>query len=90
MSVTDAAAATAAAADDRRITKWMRTGDLGRWDGCHLHVLGRVDAQVKVRGRRVDLGEVDAAVLHGPAAVRLVDCRLSTFCLSVCAAASNE
>jgi amino acid adenylation domain-containing protein len=40
------------------------TGDLGRFrpDGCLEH-LGRADQQVKVRGRRVDLGEVEAALL---------------------------
>jgi acyl-coenzyme A synthetase/AMP-(fatty) acid ligase/acyl carrier protein len=40
-----------------------RTGDMGslRNDGCVLH-LGRKDFQIKVRGNRVDLGEVEAAL----------------------------
>jgi amino acid adenylation domain-containing protein len=39
------------------------TADLGRFreDGCLEH-LGRSDQQVKIRGRRVDLAEVEAAI----------------------------
>jgi len=43
--------------------KMYRSGDLGRWlpNGC-IEYLGRMDNQVKVRGLRIDLGEVETAL----------------------------
>lgn len=46
-----------------------RTGDLGRYlpDGT-IEFLGREDSQVKIRGHRVELAEIEAALLNHPAA----------------------
>ncbi|MGW4826632.1 AMP-binding protein [Amycolatopsis japonica] len=41
---------------------WYRTGDLVRRGGHGLVHLGRLDHQVKVRGYRVELGEIESAL----------------------------
>ncbi len=43
-----------------------RSGDLVRYDEQGLAFVGRADDQVKVGGRRIELGEVDAALLALP------------------------
>ncbi|MFW0794041.1 amino acid adenylation domain-containing protein [Gordonia sp. CPCC 205515] len=53
-----------------------RTGDLVRWRGTEtspvLEYLGRIDFQVKIRGQRVELGEIEASLLTHPAVAAAV------------------
>ncbi len=46
---------------------FYRTGDLARVDaeGC-LHYLGRDDQQIKLSGHRLELGQIEAALMHEP------------------------
>jgi len=48
-------------------TSLYRTGDLGRWlpDGI-IEFLGRIDHQIKIRGFRVELGEIESCLLEHP------------------------
>jgi amino acid adenylation domain-containing protein len=44
-------------------TRFFRTGDRARLHQHTIQLLGRRDGQVKVMGRRVELGEIESAVL---------------------------
>ncbi|WP_418124438.1 amino acid adenylation domain-containing protein [Chryseobacterium sp. PTM-20240506] len=54
-------------------TKMYRTGDLGKWlaDGT-IEYLGRIDHQVKIRGHRIELGEIDSQVLSFSESIKSV------------------
>lgn len=68
---------TAAAFVETAKGRRYRTGDLGRWlPNGELLVLGRSDSQVKLRGQRVELGEIEHRLESYPGvqqAVALVD-----------------
>ena len=53
--------------------KMYKTGDLARWlpDG-NIEYLGRIDNQVKIRGLRVELGDIESAILKFPSIAETV------------------
>lgn len=55
------------AADRARVPRIYRTGDLGRrTPEGEFEYLGRIDTQVKVRGYRVELGEIEQLIREDP------------------------
>lgn len=53
--------------------KIYKTGDLARWleDG-NIEYLGRIDNQIKIRGLRVELGDIENAILKFPSIAEVV------------------
>ncbi|MFB7500600.1 amino acid adenylation domain-containing protein [Streptomyces sp. NPDC056161] len=61
--------------DDGTMRRWYRTGDLVRQDAeGRVTYVGRADRQVKVRGFRIEPGEVERQILTLPAVRRAYVC----------------
>ncbi|WP_374338359.1 amino acid adenylation domain-containing protein [Leeia sp.] len=52
---------------DGHVLRLYATGDIGRRQGQQLSVLGRQDQQIKLRGMRVESGELEVALRSHPA-----------------------
>lgn len=66
--------------------RFFRTGDLARFIGPgKLQVIGRIDGVVKIRGHRIDVGDIEAVLLdHGNVSEAVVisrDDRLVAYCV---------
>jgi len=73
------------------IGRWYRTGDGGRLVDGELEVMGRFDNQVKIRGMRVELGDIEAGVVKASSGL-LSNCVVvlrDSFLLAYCQVSSS-
>ncbi|MCQ1575496.1 non-ribosomal peptide synthetase/type I polyketide synthase [Streptomyces parvus] len=64
---------TLSGAGDARPERLYRTGDIARWDAHgRVHLLGRTDGQIKLRGHRIEIGEIEAHLAQWPPLARAV------------------
>ncbi|MFB8139761.1 non-ribosomal peptide synthetase/type I polyketide synthase [Streptomyces parvus] len=64
---------TLSGAADARPERLYRTGDIARWDAHgRVHLLGRTDGQIKLRGHRIEIGEIEAHLAQWPPLARAV------------------
>ncbi|MDQ0988334.1 non-ribosomal peptide synthetase/type I polyketide synthase [Streptomyces sp. V2I9] len=64
---------TLSGAADARPERLYRTGDIARWDAHgRVHLLGRTDGQVKLRGHRIEIGEIETHLAQWPRLTRAV------------------
>nr|AQV04224.1 SwnK [Chaetothyriaceae sp.] len=66
--------------------RFFRTGDLARFIGPgKLQVIGRIDGVVKIRGHRIDVGDIEAILVDHPNVAEAVvisrDDRLVAYCV---------
>lgn len=60
-----------ALAPDEPVQRLYRSGDIARFDAQgRVHYIGRLDNQVKVRGNRVELGDIETALCEHPAVAK--------------------
>ncbi len=58
---------------DIGVIRVYKTGDLVRWlDDGNIEFLGRIDHQIKIRGFRVELGEIENCLLQHPTVAEAV------------------
>ena len=55
--------------------RWYKTGDSGRmWEDGTIELLGRLDNQIKIKGYRIETGEVESALMKLPGVANAVVC----------------